>query len=149
MAFSFRLQTLLNYRKSLEELAQLRLIERLRAVALQEERIRDLTRLREDCQQEFLRKTGAAAPVNELVLYLDFQDRSFGQLNRLEEDRDRILMEVHQERERLLTLTRDRKILEKLKERRQKEFLQDLDWQERKQIEEGVIQRHALSKKGD
>ncbi|MBI5584043.1 MAG: flagellar export protein FliJ [Deltaproteobacteria bacterium] len=148
MAFSFRLQSLLNYRRSLEDLAQIRLTEQLQALALQEDRIGHLTRLREDCQQAFQQKTGEPAPVKELVFYLDFQDRSYEQLSRLEEGREKILSEVQRERDRLIVLTKDRKILEKLKERQEKEFLRDLDRKERKQIEDLVVQRYAGSKKG-
>jgi flagellar protein FliJ len=149
MAFSFRLQSLLNYRRSLEDLAQIRLSERLRAYSLQEDRIRDLAERREACQSAFRVKTGEPTPVNELVFYLDFQDRSFEQLNRLEEGREKLKSEVQREREKLLSSTRDRKILEKLKEQQQKEFLQDLDRKERKQAEDLVVQRYVVSKKGE
>ena len=149
MAFSFRLQTLLNYRRSLEDLAQIRLFERLRALALQEDRIRELTGVREACQQAFRQRTGQPAPVNELVFYLDFQDRSFEALNRLATGKEKIQSEVKRERERLLALTRDRKILEKLKEKQQRLFWQDLDRKERKQMEDLVVQRYAVLKKGE
>ena len=149
MAFSFRLQSLLNYRRSLEDLAQIRLTERLSALSLQETRIRDLTGLRAACQQAFQDKAGESAPVNELVFYLDFQERSFEQLNRLTDGREKIQGEVQRERERLLSLTRDRKILEKLREHQQKGFLQNLDRQERKEVEDLVVQRYVGAKKGE
>jgi flagellar export protein FliJ len=149
VAFSFRLQSLLNYRRSLEDLAQIRLTERLSALSLQETRMRDLTGLRTACQQAFREKTGEPAPVNELVFYLDFQERSFEQLNRLAEGREKIQGEVQRERERLLSLTRDRKILEKLREYQQKGFLQNLDRQERKEVDDLVVQRYVNAKKGE
>jgi flagellar protein FliJ len=149
VAFSFRLQSLLNYRRSLEDLAQIRLTERLSALSLQETRIRDLTGLRAACRQAFQEKAVEPAPVNELVFYLDFQERSFEQLNRLTEGREKIQGEVQRERERLLSLTRDRKILEKLRENQQKGFLQNLDRQERKEVEDLVVQRYLGYKKGE
>ncbi len=149
MAFSFRLQSLLNYRRSLEDLAQIRLTERLSALSLQETRIQDLTGLRAACQQAFREKAGEPAPVNELVFYLDFQERSFEQLNRLAEGREKIQGEVRRERERLLFLTRDRKILEKLREHQQTSFLQNLDRQERKEVEDLVVQRYVGARKGE
>ena len=149
MAFSFRLQSILNYRKSLEDLAQIRLLERLKAFALQEDRIRDLTQVRKDCQLDFQQRTGEPTPASELVFYLDFLDRSFEQLSRLEREKEKILQEVQRERDRLLSLTKDRKILEKLKEQQQTEFLKDLEWQERKRVEDMVVQRYAGSRRGE
>lgn len=149
MAFSFRLQSLLNYRRSLEDLAQIRLTERLQTLALQEDRIRHLNQVREAGQQIFRQKTEEPARVNELFFYLDFQERSYEQLQGLEEGREKLRGEVQRERERLLALTKDRKILEKLKERQQRVFWKDLDWKERKQIEDLVVQRHVGSKKGE
>jgi flagellar FliJ protein len=149
MAFSFRLQSLLNYRRSLEDLAQIRLTERLSALSLQETRIRDLTGNREACQQAFQKKAGEPAPVDELVYYLDFQERSFEQLSRLAEEREKLRREVRRERERLLSLTRDRKILEKLREYQQKDFMQNLDRKERVEAEDLVVQRYVGFGKGE
>ena len=146
MVFSFRLQTLLNYKRNLEELSQVRLAQCRNDLSLQEDRLQRLSEDREAYEREFQQKTSTAAPVNELALYLEFRDQSHARRLMLEEGREKILSEIERERGRLMALTQDRKILEKLKERQQRAFMFDLAQKERKNLEDLVVQRYRAGR---
>lgn len=147
MGYTFRLQTLLNYKRNLEELSQIRLADRHRALSLQDDLLRRLEEMREANHRAFRQKTAAAAPLRDLVGYLEFRDQSFDQRLRLEAGRTRILAEIEKERGRLIALTQDRKILEKLKEKQERVFMRDLEKRERKTLEDLVVQRYAAGER--
>jgi flagellar protein FliJ len=148
MAFTFRLQPLYLWRKNLEELSQLRLAGYLQALAGQEERMEKLRETRKVCDGECRQKAGQGAPVSDLILYLDYFDASFQKLEVLELERQKNLKVIETERQKLTNLTRERKILEKLKERQFIKFLAEQEKRERKSTDDLVVQRRPGSRKG-
>jgi flagellar FliJ protein len=148
MAFTFRLQALYLWRKNLEELSQLRLAGYLKALAGQEERMEQLRETRKAYDGECRLKAGQGATAGDLILYLDYFDDSFRKLEVLEREREKNLKGIETERRTLMDLTRERKILEKLKERQFKKFLTEQDKKERKLTDDLVVQRRPGSRKG-
>jgi flagellar protein FliJ len=148
MAFTFRLQALYHWRKNLEELSQLRLAGYLKALASQDERREKLRETRKAYDGECRQKVRQGAVVGDLLLYLDYFDDSFQQLEVLEEERKKNLKGIETERRKLLDLTRERKILEKLKERQFKKFLAEQEKKDRKATDDLVVQRRPGSRKG-
>jgi flagellar protein FliJ len=148
MSFSFRLQALYHWRKNLEELSQLRLAGHLLSLAGQEERMENLREKRAAYEGECREKACQGASINDLVLYLDFFDDSFRQWEVLGEERKRTLAIIEAERRKLTDLSRERKILEKLKERQFKKYLVDQEKKERKATDDLVVQRRPVSRKG-
>jgi flagellar protein FliJ len=148
MAFTFRLQSLYLWRKNLEELSQLRLAGHLQALAGQEERMKKLRETRKAYDGECRQKAGQGTTVSDLSLYLDYSNDSFRQLEVLELERKRNLKLIETERQKLMNLTRERKILEKLKERQFIKFLSDQEKKERKASDDLLVQRRPVSRKG-
>jgi flagellar protein FliJ len=148
MAFIFRLQPLYLWRKNLEELSQLRLAGHLQALAGQEERMERLRETRKVYDGECRQKAGQGAAVSDLILYLDYFDDSFQKLEVLELERKKNLKLIETERQKLMDLTRERKILEKLKERQFIKFLAEQEKRERKMTDDLVVQRRPGSRKG-
>ncbi len=148
MAFTFRLQALYHWRKNLEELSQLRLAGYLNALAGQEERIERLRETRKAYDGECRLKASQGAAISDLILYLDYFDGSFQKLEVLEQERKKNLIVIEAERRKLMDLTRERKILEKLKERQFRKFLVEQEKKERKVTDDLVVQRRPGSRKG-
>ncbi len=148
MAFTFRLQSLYLWRKNLEELSQLRLAGYLQALAGQEERMKKLREVRKAYDGECRQKAGQGATVCDLILYLDYSNDSFQQLEVLELERQKNLKIIETERQKLMNLTRERKILEKLKERQFIKFLSEQEKKERKASDDLLVQRRPVSRKG-
>ena len=148
MAFSFRLQALYHWRKNLEELSQLRLAGYLKALADQEERMEKLRETRKAYEGECRKKADRGAAVSDLMLYLDYFDDSFQKLEVLELERGKNVRLIETERRKLTDLTRERKKLEKLKERQFSKFVAEQEIKERKVTDDLVVQRRSGSRKG-
>lgn len=97
-----------------------------------------------ECRQ----KAGQGVAVSDLILYLDYFDGSFQKLEVLELERKKNLKVIETERQKLIDLTRERKILEKLKERQFIKFLAEQEKRERKETDDLVVQRRPGSRKG-
>jgi len=120
----------------------------LQALAGLEEQMELLRENRKVYDGECRQKAGQGAAVSDLILYLDYFDDCFRKLELLEQERKKKETFIAAERRKLLDLTRERKILEKLKERQFNTFLAEQEKKERKGTDDLVVQRHPVSRKG-
>jgi flagellar FliJ protein len=147
MGFVFKLQGLLNWKKNLEELSQMRLAEKLKQLRAEEEEIRRLIKQRSAYQQELQEKSVQGLKAAEYLTYQHYFERSLQDLLFREEKKKITLREIEVERGKLIAFTKQRKILEKLKEKRLKKFMYQLEREERTKNDEGVISRYRFSPK--
>ena len=124
-------------------MAQIRMMQRRNELSVQEDRLQQLEAAREGYEREFKEKTMGGTTLSELALYLEFRDQSHVQRLTLEEGREKILTEIEKERGRLVVLTQDRKILEKLKGYQQEAYQKEQAKKERKHLEDLVVHRHS------
>lgn len=136
MAEKFKLQTVLKYRKTLEEQAQQRLAELLAAEARLKEaqavvcsQLEGLTRQLEEKQQ-------AGLSILELRLYEDQIVHQRQQSERLQLQHEELRLQLQARREELMVAARERKMIEKLKEKQLAEYLRKLDRKERNELDE-------------
>jgi len=147
MGFVFKLQGLLNWKKNLEELAQMRLAEKLKQLQAEEEEIQRLIKQRSAYQQELREKSVQGLNVAEYLTYQHYFERSLKDLLFRQEKKKITLREIEVEREKLIAFTKQRKILEKLKEKRLKKFMYQLEQEDRTKNDERVISRYQSSPK--
>ncbi|MEZ4483684.1 MAG: flagellar export protein FliJ [Syntrophotaleaceae bacterium] len=121
MADKFKLQTVLNHRQRLEQVAQQKLAEALRREALLHQKVAlqrsDLCRL----QQELTVRQQSGIGVDELQRYRLSINRQRSLLSELLEQAQRLQREVASNRELLAEAAREKKLLEKLKEKKEAE----------------------------
>ena len=147
MAFVFKLQGLLNWKKNLEELSQMRLAEKLKQLQVEEEEIQGLIEQRSAYYLELQEKSVRGLKAAEYLIYQHYFERSLQDLLLREEKKKITLREAEAEREKLVALTKQRKILEKLKEKRLKKFMYESEREERSKNDERVISRYRSSPK--
>jgi len=147
MGFVFKLQGLLNWKKNLEELSQMRLAEKLKQLQAEEEEIQRLINQRSAYQQELREKSVHGLNAAEYLTYQHYFERSLKDLLFREEKKKIALREIEVEREKLIAFTKQRKILEKLKEKRLKKFMYQLEQEDRTKSDERVISRYQSSPK--
>jgi len=147
MRFVFKFQALLNWKKNLEELSQMRLAEKLKQLRAEEEEIQRLITHRSAYGQELKEKSVQGLKVGEYLSYQDYFEKSYEDLLCREERKMMTFREIEAEREKLLAFTKQRKILEKLKENRLKKFSYQLEREDRLRNDERVISRHYSSPK--
>jgi flagellar protein FliJ len=149
MPFHFSLQPLLNWKKSLEEQSQMRLAGMMTRLKAQEEEIEKLTLQRLACELKLKEKSEQGIPAGEYLLFKQFGEESRKELISKEDEKRRILREMDQERGKLLALTKEKKTLERLKEKQLKEFLSRLQKAEQKRADEAATLKYQPLPRGD
>ncbi len=149
MPFHFSLQPLLNWKKNLEEQSQMRLAGMMTRLKAQEEEIEKLTLQLLTCEQKLKEKSEQGIPAGEYLLFKQFGEESRKELISKEDEKRRILREIDQEREKLLALTKEKKTLERLKEKQLKEFLSRLEKAEQKRADETTTLKYQPRSRGE
>lgn len=136
MKFKFSLQILLNWKRNLEELAQMKLAEKIQKLRKQEEEIERLAFLRFSRDEELRGKSLGGIQAGEYLLYKDYAEEGRKELLSKEDAKKNTIQVVAEEREKLVTLTKQRKILDRLKEKRFRTFLHQVNIRDQKEIDE-------------
>ena len=143
----FAFHTVLNYRKRLEDTARQRLAEAKKAVDAvakklgeEQDALAALIHKKERLQEEGIN-------IMELVLYEEQITRAQANIKAIEKnllDKTEIM---HQEQQHLLRRAKDRRIMERLKERQDIAWKAYLDKKELAMLDEIAITRHDSDKK--
>jgi len=141
MRFPFSLQPLLDWKRNLEEVAQIRLTAKMTLVKAQEEEIEKLTLKRLAHEEELRNKISRGIPAPEYVLYKQFAEESRTELKTREHKKKEMIREIERDREKLVQLSKEKRILERLKEKKKKVFLYQAEKNEQKRNDEMVITR--------
>ena len=142
MRFVFKLQALLNWKKNLEELSQMRLADRLKYLQTQEEEIQNLRNQRSAYAQEMNERSLRGLKAGEYLTYQQYFEKSYKDLILKEEKKKHTIREIEMEREKLIAFTKQRKILEKLKEKKLKTFMYQAEREEQIKNDERAIRRY-------
>lgn len=140
--FKFRLQPVLDHRKRIEDRRQLIVAERKRA---HDEAQRELNRLNDEFRRhaELLRSRHSELQTGELqsiYAHLQFLDRcTVAQIHVVAERR----VALDRARADLLAASKEKKIVEKLKERRREAFVVEEQLIEQKELDDGNARRWA------
>jgi flagellar FliJ protein len=149
MRFVFKLQALLNWKKNLEELSQMRLADKLKHLKTQEEEIQSLINHRSAYSQEINELSLKGLKVGEYVTYQQYFEESYRDLILKEAKKRLTIQEIEVERGNLIAFTKERKILEKLKEKRLKKYMYQLEKEDQIKNDERAIRRYQSSPKAN
>jgi flagellar export protein FliJ len=126
----------------LEEISQLRLAAKIARLRNQEEEIQELTHKRNSYDEEVKKKSFQGIQADEYSLYKEFGKDSWEDLLTKESRKKEALREVEDEREKTITLSKEKKILEKLEEKKFRTFLSHLEKLEQKGNDEIVVMKY-------
>lgn len=142
----FTFQTVLDYRKRLEDTARQRLAEAKKAVAAVEQKLREeqdaLAAL--IARKELLQAEGIN--IMELVLYEEQISRAQTNIAAIAKNLLDKTELMHQEQQHLLGRAKDRRIMERLKERQDLAWKGHLDKKELAMLDEIAVTRHDSEK---
>ena len=144
MAFLFKLQSLLNWKKSLEELAQKELADQLKELRKEEEEIEALILKRIGYDQEVKEKSAQGIPAGEYLTYQQYFEQTHKELMNREEKKGKRIQDIERARGKLLVLSKERKILEKLREKRHKKYLYESERKDQSTNDERAVQQFKL-----
>ena len=142
MRFVFKLQALLNWKKNLEELSQMRLADKLKYLQTQEEEIHNLRNQRSAYAQEMNERSLRGLKAGEYLTYQQYFEESYKDLILKVEKKKHTILEIEREREKLIAFTKQRKILEKLKEKKLEKFRYQAEREEQIKNDERAIRRY-------
>ncbi len=119
-AFKFPLQKILDIRKSLEERKAIELSQAKTELKRQQEKLENLNRIKQEALKTAIEKQVETKnlTVNDLKLNSDYVDQISQQINGQLKNVDKTESEVEKKREDLLTAAREKKAVEKLKEKK-------------------------------
>jgi len=127
----------------LEESSQIRLAEKISLVKAQEEKIQQLREQRLGIDRELTEKIVNGMKADEYFLYQQFVEESYIDLLQKESEKRQTEGEVEKEREQLIALMKERKVLERLKEKRYKTFIHQMEKLDQKNMDELIISRRS------
>jgi flagellar FliJ protein len=142
MRFPFSLQPLLDWKRNLEEVAQIRLIAKMTFLKTQEEEIEKLTLKRLAYEKELQNKISRGIRATEYVIYKQFAEESRADLKIKEHKKEETVRAIERDREMLIQLSKEKRILERLKEKKHRSFLYQMEKNEQKRNDEMVITRY-------
>lgn len=123
----------------------MKVAEKGRQLTRQEEEIQRLASQRAEIGQILNSKAIEGMPAGEYLVYHDYAEGSYYVLMRNEVEKEQTRKEMEEERERLIGFMKERKMLEKLKEKRFKKFNTLMEKLEQKGVDEMVIQKRGKS----
>ncbi len=142
MAYRFKLQVLLEYRRRVEEGLQIELSRILANLENAKQVLFSCQREKAYYEEELARKESKEITLHESIMYRDYLR---GIRNKIKLQRERITAirgELDKKQAELLTATKQRKVMEKLKEKQGKKFLEEVQRKEGMFIDEVAIRRH-------
>ena len=140
--YRFNLQVLLDYRKRIEEGLQIELSQIQRVLEKEKQLLLSYQREKSYYEDELVRREEREINVNEALLYRDYLR---GMRIKIKEQREtvaKIKMDLDKKQEDLLEATKTRKVLEKVKEKDWKRFMDSLQRRERLLIDEVGIRKY-------
>ena len=140
--YRFNLQVLLDYRKRIEEGFQIELSLIQRELENARQALLSSQQEKTHYEEELAERESREVNLHESILYRDYLR---GIRKKIEEQRGRVAtikIKFDKKQEELLAATKNRKVLEKVKEKHAKEFIQELEKKERAFVDEVGIRRY-------
>ena len=137
--FKFKLQTLLDYRKSIEERLSLEFSDKLRQLEGEKDVLKGLKRKRSVLIGQLTRMQDDRLSVAEISLYYSCLSYIKNMQNSQEDAVGKMERDMEKKREELLDVMKKRKAIEILKEKKLAEYRSDLMSSEGKELDEAGI----------
>ena len=140
--YRFNLEAVLNYRKRIEEGLQMELSGTLRELESAKQVFFALQREKGFYEEELVKREAREVNIHESILYRDYLKGMNKKIKAQKEIVAKVKIAVDKKQEELLIATKKRKVLEKVREKHMKEFMDDLERKERIFTDEISIRRY-------
>ena len=145
MRFTFPFETLLNMKKNLEELSQMRLAKKMNQLKEQEEAIQRGMEEILSSDRVLKEKSERGMKAAEYLVYKIYQEDRTRNLQLKRQARKQTKKEIEAEQKVLIQLMKERKMFERLKEKQWKKFQSQTERVDQKNSDEMVITRYRSS----
>jgi len=145
MRFTFPFETLLNMKKNLEELSQMRLAKKMNRLREQEEAIQRVMEEIVSNDRALKEKSEQGMKASEYLVYKIYQEDRAKDLLLKRAAMRQTKKEIEAEQKTLIQLMKERKMFERLKEKQWKKFQSQMEKLDQKNSDELVITRYRPS----
>ncbi len=142
--FAFRLETLLKYRRNLEEKEKAELLQMLARLRREQNHLEDLQRKHQEVLVELTEQRSAGADYGDTSWFYIYLDRLRFEMRRSTERIIRLEQEVQDQKAILIEASKKKKILDSLKTKQHKSHLAAEEKQEQKSTDDLVVVRFPL-----
>ena len=143
--YRFNLEVVLNYRKRIEEGLQMELSSTQRELESAKQMFFAYQREKSFYEEELVKREAREINIQESILYRDYLKGMNNKIKVQKEIVAKAKMAVDKKQEELLTATKKRKVLEKVREKDLREFMDGLERKERIFTDEMGIRRYRRS----
>ena len=143
--YRFNLEVVLNYRKRIEEGLQMELSSTQRELESAKQKFFAYKREKSFYEEELVKREAREINIQESILYRDYLKGMNNKIKVQKEIVAKAKMAVDKKQEELLTATKKRKVLEKVREKDLREFMDGLERKERIFTDEMGIRRYRRS----
>ena len=145
--FEFKLQKVMETTKTREELKKRELAKALVVFAQNESLLEAmLDRLEEQIEEYNTRKLKPSMTASDLINFSHYTEKLLTDIQHQKKTIEDLAEKVRQHREKLIEITKDKKILERLKERRYEEYRKKLRSMEQKFMDELSVRAYQNDK---
>lgn len=141
--FDYRLQSVLNIKEQLEDEAKSKLARRLKKLDEEQKTLHHIHRTKRECFNNIMKESVDGIQAEKLCQYNRYLSSIDYKLNRQAERVENVSKDVDHQRQRLIEVAKEKKILKSLKEKRWKDFLFQQMKIEEKRIDEVVSYKYA------
>ncbi|MFK5926669.1 MAG: flagellar export protein FliJ [Desulfuromusa sp.] len=145
MAGKFKLQSVLNYRQSLEDQAQQILATSLQQQNEMETQLQQQQQHLQQCDRELKQRQKEGLTVAEIDLYESQIQHCRRVMEDIQNHLQRLEQQILSKRKELLHAARERQVMEKLKEKQEAEYQQELSRKERVMLDEVSLRNKGNS----
>ena len=140
----FKLEKVLNYRCEMEKMRKQEFASAKQEFEHADDRLRREKEHVENLSEEFCHRQGELESIQEIRMYVDFFARKRVDIKSQKERLDQLGNIVNDRRAFLLDATKDKKVLESLKEQKAKEFKLMMEQKEQTFMDEISIQKMGI-----
>lgn len=140
--YRFNLEVLLNYRKRTEEKLQMELSLKRREWESAQRVLLSYQREKSYYEDELMKRESREIDIHESILYRDYLKGMSRKIKAQREQSAEARIELEKKQEALMTATKKRKVLEKVREKQMKSWMDDLRRRERIFTDEMGIRRY-------
>lgn len=135
-AFKFRLQKVLDYKQQVEDTKKQELFRLMKIFYEEEKILHGFHELLLKKLSEFEEKQQGVLDVLELLFYSGFIARLNDDIDRQREKLKQLAKQIEQKREEVISASKERRIMEKLREKKYGEFMKEESRREQKFLDE-------------
>lgn len=140
--FQFRLQRVLNLKEQKEQAIKEELAWLKKKEWEKQQEIQSMKETLRGCEEALLKKEEEPFYIHDILFYLAYREKLCNEIKREEEKLQNLQKEIEDTRERLIAASKEKRVLQRLRERRWLQYVEECEKEEQGILDEVGISMH-------